>query len=167
MFVGPRRLSPAGRLCVGCAPGVCCSAIPASTRSVCREARGLQALTPLLLHWQKSKNSTFGPLSSEEQVASERFPIGIKIPVLNLGKCEIIPETGDISGKLLGSPLDKINPIFQKLKALHSDAPPFFPREENDVIRATLPSSTMWSVRIRHAHQGAAQAPGGPSRRQK
>lgn len=114
--MGPRRLSPAGRLGVGCAPGVCCSAAPTSTRSVCREARGLQAHTPLLLHWQKSKNSIFSPLSGEEQVASKKFPTGIKILVLNLGKCEIVPETGDTSGKLLGSPLDKINPIFQKLK---------------------------------------------------
>lgn len=132
MFVGPRRLSPAGRLGVECALGVCCSAAPTSIRSVCREARGLQACTPLLLHWQKSKNSTFSPLSGEEQVASERLPTGIKILVLNVGKCDIVPETGDTSGKSLGSPLDEINPIFQKLKALHSDASPFFPREEND-----------------------------------
>lgn len=111
-----------------------------STRSVCREARGLQARTPLLPHWQKNKNSTFSPLSSEEQVVSERFLTGIKIRVLNLGKCEIVPETGNTSGRSLESFRQNISNL-SEAESFHSDAPPFFPREENDPWQLSAPPS--------------------------
>ena len=37
-------------------------------------------------------------------------------------------------GKSSGSPLSKINPVFQKLKPLKVDAPSFFPKEEEERI---------------------------------
>lgn len=64
-------------------------------------------------------------------------------------------------GKSLGSPLDKMKPIFQKLKPLNSGAPSFFSREGEEgsdqiCFHCCLPLPPHLSLPL---NQGAAKAP--------